>query len=48
VIRRDGTLATGVRALAMVARCTPLLFTLWVPLAVVASFTKGGDASAGA
>jgi hypothetical protein len=48
VIRRDGTPATGVRALAMIARCTPLLFTLWVPLAVVASFTKGGDASAGA
>ncbi len=48
VIRRDGTHATGVRALAMVARCTPLLFPLWVPLTLVASFTKGGDASAGA
>lgn len=48
VVRRDGTHATGVRALAMVARCTPLLFPLWAPLALVASFTKGGEASAGA
>jgi hypothetical protein len=48
VVRRDGTRATGVRALAMVARCTPLLFPLWAPLALVASFTRGGEASAGA
>jgi hypothetical protein len=48
VVRRDGTHATGVRALAMVARCTPLLFPLWAPLALVASFTRGGEASAGA
>ena len=46
VVRRDGTRATGLRAVAMVARCTPLLFPLWGPLALAASFTKGGDASA--
>jgi hypothetical protein len=48
VVRRDGSKATGIRALAMVARSVPLLFPLWAPLAFVASFTKGGDASAGA
>jgi hypothetical protein len=48
VVRRDGTHATGIRALAMVARCTPLLFVVWAPIALVASFTKGGEASAGA
>jgi hypothetical protein len=41
VIRRDAVHATGVRALAMIARCTPLLFPLWGPLALIASFTKG-------
>ena len=46
VVRRDGSRATGIRALAMVARCVPLLFPLWAPLALVASFTKGGEASA--
>jgi hypothetical protein len=46
VVRRDGSNATGVRALAMVARCVPLLFPLWAPLALAASFTKGGEASA--
>jgi hypothetical protein len=45
VVRRDGTRATGIRALAMVARCTPLLFPLWPPIALAASFTRGGDAS---
>jgi hypothetical protein len=45
VIRRDGSLATGLGALAMVARCTPLLFPLWAPLAFAASFTERGDAS---
>lgn len=45
VVRRDGTRATGIRALAMVARSTPLLFPLWPPIALVASFTRGGDAS---
>ena len=45
VVRRDGSHATGLGALAMVARATPLLFPLWGPLALVASFTKGGDAS---
>jgi hypothetical protein len=45
VVRRDGTKATGIRALAMVARCVPLLFPLWAPLALFASFTKHGDTS---
>jgi hypothetical protein len=45
VVRRDGTRATGAGALAMIARCTPLLFLLWAPLALVASFTKSGEAS---
>jgi hypothetical protein len=45
-VRRDGSSATGIRALAMVARCTPLMFPLWAPLAFIASFTKGGDTSA--
>jgi hypothetical protein len=39
VVDRDGKTATGVRALALVTRCTALLFPLWVPLAVVACFT---------
>jgi hypothetical protein len=39
VVRRDGSYATGLRALAMMARCLPLLFVLWGPLALVASFT---------
>lgn len=47
VIRRDGTRATGVRAFAMVTRTIPVLFPLWAPLAFVASFTKGGETSAG-
>jgi hypothetical protein len=46
IMRRDGSRATGVRALAMVARCVPLLFPLWAPLAFLASFTKGGETSA--
>jgi len=41
VVRRDASHATGLRALAMVARCTPLLFPLSIPLAIAASFTKG-------
>jgi hypothetical protein len=48
VVRRDGTTATGLGALAMIARCTPLLFPLWAPLELAASFTKGGDSSTGA
>jgi len=44
VLRRDGTPAAGLRALAMVARCTPLLFPMWAPLAMIASFTRGRDA----
>jgi hypothetical protein len=42
-VRRDGTTATGIRGVAMLARCLPALFPLWAPLALVASFTKRGD-----
>lgn len=45
VVRRDGSRATGMRALAMVARCTPLLFPIWPLIAFVASFTRGAEAS---
>jgi hypothetical protein len=45
IVRRDGSRATGIRAFAMVARCLPILFPLWGPIAFVASFTKGGEAS---
>ena len=48
VVRRDGTRATGVRAIAMFARCVPAFFPFWAPLAFVASFTKHGEASSGA
>lgn len=47
VIRRDGTRATGIRGFAMVTRTIPVLFPLWAPVAFVASFTNGGDTSAG-
>jgi hypothetical protein len=43
LIRRDGSRATGIRALAMVTRSVPLLFPLWAPVALVASFTRGGE-----
>jgi hypothetical protein len=46
VMRRDGSRATGIRAFAMICRCVPLLFPLWAPLALLASFTKGGETSA--
>ena len=46
VVRRDGSRATGFQAVAMVARCIPLLFPLWAPLALVASFTRAGEPSA--
>jgi hypothetical protein len=42
-VRRDGSLANGVRALAMIARTAPLLFPLWAHLALIASFTRKGD-----
>lgn len=48
VVRRDGTTATGIRAVAMLTRCLPALFPLWAPLALVASFTKRGDLAPGA
>jgi hypothetical protein len=41
VVDRDGSRATGLRAVALVARCTPLLFPLWAPLALAASLTHG-------
>jgi len=43
VFRRDGERATGIRAFAMLTRCLPLLFPLWAPTALVASFTPRGD-----
>ncbi len=43
VVRRDGERATGVRALAMLTRCLPLLFPIWAPVALLASFTRRGD-----
>jgi hypothetical protein len=46
IVRRDGTRATGLSAFAMVTRCVPLLFPLWLPLALVLSFTRRGDTSA--
>ncbi len=45
VVRRDGERVTGVRAFAMIARCVPILFPLWAPIALVASFTRQGDLS---
>jgi len=47
IMRRDGSRATGLRALTMIARCTPLLFPLWAPLALLASFTRRGETRAG-
>jgi hypothetical protein len=46
IVRRDGSRATGIRAFAMVTRCIPALFPLWAPVALLASFTKGGETSA--
>lgn len=46
VIRRDGTFATGLGAAAMLTRCIPVLFPLWAPFALAASFTRSGEASA--
>jgi hypothetical protein len=43
VIRRDGDRATGIRAFAMMTRCLPILFPLWAPVALLASFTRRGD-----
>jgi hypothetical protein len=47
VVRRDGEPATGVRAFAMMTRCLPLLFPIWAPVALVASFTRKGDLTTG-
>ncbi len=43
VIRRDGGRVTGVRAFAIMARCLPILFPFWAPIALVASFGSKGD-----
>jgi hypothetical protein len=43
VVRRDEGRVTGVRAFAMLTRCLPLLFPLWAPVALLASFTSKGD-----
>jgi hypothetical protein len=40
VVGRDGTRRTGLQALAAVARCTPLLFPLWIPIEVVSAFVR--------
>ncbi len=37
IVGRDGTRAAGLDAAVMMARCTPLLFPLWAPLALVAA-----------
>ena len=47
VVRRDGNRTTGIRAFAMLTRCLPLLFLLWAPVALVASFTRKGDLTTG-
>ncbi len=46
IVRRDATLATGLGALTMLTRCIPVLFPLWAPFALAASFTRRGDAGA--
>jgi hypothetical protein len=43
VFRRDGSRATGLSAVAMLARGIPLFFLGWGPLALAASFGKNGD-----
>ncbi len=43
VVGRDGARARGLRAFVGVARCIPLLFPLWVPFAIVASFAPSGE-----
>jgi hypothetical protein len=43
VVRRDETRVTGIRAFCMLTRCVPLLFPIWAPVALVASFTRQGD-----
>lgn len=47
VERRDGTRVTGIRAFCMLTRCLPLLFPIWAPVALLASFTKQGDLTTG-
>jgi hypothetical protein len=40
VVGRDGTQATGLRALAAVTRCIPLLFPLWLPIELLAAISS--------
>jgi hypothetical protein len=44
VVLRDGTRVTGAAALAAIARCVPLLFPAWLPLALIARFTSSPKA----
>ena len=43
VVRRDGSRATRLAALAMLARGLPIFFPLWAPLALAASLGRGPD-----
>jgi hypothetical protein len=47
VVGRDGGRASGLRAFAGIARCIPLLFPLWIPVAIVASFAPSGEEKQG-
>jgi vitamin K-dependent gamma-carboxylase-like protein len=43
IVGRDGTRVTRLRALAAVARCTPLLFPLWLPISALAALSGIGE-----
>lgn len=45
VVRRDGEHVTGLRAFAMLTRCLPLLFPIWLPVMLLAAGTRHGDFS---
>ena len=47
VVGRGGVRARGLRAFAGVARCIPLLFPLWIPVAIVASFAPSREEKQG-
>jgi hypothetical protein len=47
IVRRDGSRAVGLRAFALVARTTPLLFPLWPLAALAGSFAKRPPAPTG-
>lgn len=44
VVLRDGTRATGAAAFVAIARCVPLLFPAWLPVALVLRFTSSRKA----